>query len=136
MVLSEQQIIYLEETVLKAVNLGDDTDTTGAVAIRIAGLYYGLAAIPERWLNSLARKTISWISPNGFINVSMDFDTGTGIFLFRIDQRKNRKYRLCFWFPLTSDQYVLFCRTIQTIANGLKNCGPHTSEKTLIKFNR
>ena len=45
-----------EETVLKAVNLGDDTDTTGAVVGGIAGLYYGLAAIPERWLNSLARK--------------------------------------------------------------------------------
>ncbi len=45
-----------EETVLKAVNLGDDTDTTGAVAGGLAGLYYGLAAIPERWLNSLARK--------------------------------------------------------------------------------
>ena len=35
---------------------------------------------------------------------------------------------------LSSDQDVLFCRTIQTIANGLKNCGPHTSEKTLIKL--
>lgn len=45
-----------EETVLKAVNLGDDADTTGAVAGGIAGLYYGLAAIPERWLNTLARK--------------------------------------------------------------------------------
>ncbi|MDD8019974.1 MAG: ADP-ribosylglycohydrolase family protein [Acidobacteriota bacterium] len=45
-----------EETVLKAVNLGDDTDTTGAVAGGLAGLYYGLAGIPERWINRLARK--------------------------------------------------------------------------------
>ncbi len=44
-----------EETVLKAVNLGDDTDTTGAVAGGLAGLYYGLAAIPERWINQIAR---------------------------------------------------------------------------------
>jgi ADP-ribosylglycohydrolase len=45
-----------EETVLKAVNLGDDADTTGAVAGGIAGIYYGLAAIPECWINTLARK--------------------------------------------------------------------------------
>lgn len=39
-----------EETVVEAVNLGGDTDTTGAVAGALAGAYYGAAAIPERWL--------------------------------------------------------------------------------------
>jgi len=43
------------ETVLAAVNLGDDTDTTGAVAGGLAGLYYGEAAIPTEWLVVLAR---------------------------------------------------------------------------------
>ncbi|MET4106109.1 ADP-ribosylglycohydrolase family protein [Hymenobacter sp. UYP22] len=44
------------ETVLAAVNLGDDTDTTGAVAGGLAGLYYGEAAIPPEWRQVLARR--------------------------------------------------------------------------------
>lgn len=45
-----------EETVLKAVNLGDDTDTTAAIAGGLAGLLYGYESIPEAWINVLARK--------------------------------------------------------------------------------
>ncbi|TYZ06642.1 ADP-ribosylglycohydrolase family protein [Hymenobacter lutimineralis] len=44
------------ETVLAAVNLGDDTDTTGAVTGGLAGLYYREAAIPPEWLQVLARR--------------------------------------------------------------------------------
>ncbi len=43
------------ETVLKAVNLGDDTDTTGCVAGGLAGLCYGLPGIEPRWRKQLAR---------------------------------------------------------------------------------
>jgi ADP-ribosyl-[dinitrogen reductase] hydrolase len=43
-------------TVLAAVNLGDDTDTTGAVAGGLAGLAYGEAGIPVEWLAVLARR--------------------------------------------------------------------------------
>jgi ADP-ribosyl-[dinitrogen reductase] hydrolase len=42
------------DAVLLAVNLGDDADTVGAVTGQIAGAAYGLAAIPEEWLNQLA----------------------------------------------------------------------------------
>lgn len=45
-----------QEAVLKAVNLGEDTDTTACVTGGLAGLYYGLEAIPEKWINVLARK--------------------------------------------------------------------------------
>lgn len=45
-----------KETVLKAVNLGDDTDTTGAVTGGLAGLLYGYESIPEKWIDVLARK--------------------------------------------------------------------------------
>ncbi len=44
------------DTVLKAVNLGEDTDTTGAVAGGFAGLYYGFNSIPEKWISILVRK--------------------------------------------------------------------------------
>lgn len=44
------------EAVLKAVNLGEDTDTTGAITGGIAGLYYGFESIPKEWIDVLARK--------------------------------------------------------------------------------
>jgi len=42
-----------EETVLTAVNLGDDADTTGAVAGQITGAFYGASGIPPRRLECL-----------------------------------------------------------------------------------
>lgn len=44
-----------EETVLKAVNLGEDTDTTGAIAGGLAGIYYGIENIPQKWIDNLVR---------------------------------------------------------------------------------
>jgi len=44
------------EAVLKAVNLGEDTDTTGAITGGIAGIYYGFENIPEDWISELVRK--------------------------------------------------------------------------------
>ena len=49
-----------KDCVLKAVNLGEDTDTVGAVAGGLAGLYYGTEAIPEEWINILPKK--EWIA--------------------------------------------------------------------------
>ncbi len=42
-----------EEAVVQAVNLGGDADTQGAVTGALAGAYYGLSQIPERWLSKL-----------------------------------------------------------------------------------
>lgn len=42
--------------VLAAVNLGDDTDTVGAITGGIAGIIYGLDAIPEEWVAKLVNK--------------------------------------------------------------------------------
>lgn len=44
-----------KDAVLKAVNLGDDTDTTSAVTGGLAGLLYGLDNIPPNWLKQLAK---------------------------------------------------------------------------------
>jgi ADP-ribosylglycohydrolase len=41
---------------LKAVNLGEDTDTTGAVTGGLAGLLYGFDTIPKGWIQQIARK--------------------------------------------------------------------------------
>ena len=43
------------EAVLKAVNLGGDTDTTAAVTGGLVGLLYGFDNIPEKWIEELAR---------------------------------------------------------------------------------
>ncbi len=43
------------DAVLKAVNLGEDTDTTAAVTGGLAGLLYGYQNIPEKWLMQLKR---------------------------------------------------------------------------------
>jgi len=45
-----------EEVVLKAVNLGDDADTTGAVAGQLAGAFYGYSGIPQHLIDGLAKK--------------------------------------------------------------------------------
>lgn len=46
------------EGCLRAVNRGDDADTTGAVYDQLAGAYYGAAAIPRSWVERLALKEL------------------------------------------------------------------------------
>lgn len=49
----------LEEALLKAVNLGSDTDTVGAIAGGLATLFYGYEAIPKEWLEVIVKR--EWI---------------------------------------------------------------------------
>jgi ADP-ribosyl-[dinitrogen reductase] hydrolase len=42
-----------ERAVKRAIAFGEDTDTTAAVAGGIAGIRFGLAGIPERWISAL-----------------------------------------------------------------------------------
>jgi ADP-ribosyl-[dinitrogen reductase] hydrolase len=46
------------EAVLKAVNLGDDADTTGAVCGQLAGAYRGESVVPDAWLTGLAERNM------------------------------------------------------------------------------
>lgn len=57
-----------KETILLATNLGDDADTTAAIAGQLAGAYYGVNGIPQQWqdklwqyedIDSLARKLLA-----------------------------------------------------------------------------
>lgn len=45
-----------KQAVLTAVNLGGDTDTIGALAGGLAGIYYGYDNIPTNWVDAIARK--------------------------------------------------------------------------------
>ena len=58
--------------VLKAVNLGSDSDTTACVAGALAGAAYGYSAIPDEWLNTLRGKGV--IEGCMFENESMESD--------------------------------------------------------------
>lgn len=59
------------DCVLKAVNLGDDTDTVASVAGGLAGALYGYDAIPREWIdilkcheyidNMCERATTAWL---------------------------------------------------------------------------
>ncbi len=42
-----------EETIIRAISLGGDTDTIGAVTGALAGAWYGIGDIPCRWLTNL-----------------------------------------------------------------------------------
>ena len=46
------------ECMLKAVNLGRDTDTTACVASALAGIAYGYDSIPAEWIEELQAKDI------------------------------------------------------------------------------
>lgn len=45
-----------EECLIGVVNQGGDADTTGAIAGMVAGAFYGLDAIPLRWLKRLNKE--------------------------------------------------------------------------------
>lgn len=56
------------ECVLKAVNLGHDTDTVGAVAGSLAGALYGLEGIPVEWVNALQNSELLYQVCDNFAN--------------------------------------------------------------------
>ena len=46
----------LEEGLLKAVNLGDDSDTVGAIAGGLAVLFYGYDSVPAEWRTQIIKE--------------------------------------------------------------------------------
>lgn len=57
-----------EEAILKAVNLGDDADTTGAVCGQLAGAYWGEERIPEALREGLARRDLLERALSGLVS--------------------------------------------------------------------
>ena len=50
-----------EECLTGTVNQGADADTTGAICGMLAGAYYGMDAIPKRWIKKMDSKVIAEI---------------------------------------------------------------------------
>lgn len=47
-----------KNSVIDAVNLGEDTDTIAAITGSMSGLYYGFDSIPTEWINVLLNKEL------------------------------------------------------------------------------
>ncbi len=45
-----------KESVIGAINLGEDTDTIGALTGALAGILYGYDYIPKEWISKIARR--------------------------------------------------------------------------------
>jgi len=60
------------QAVLRAVNLGDDADTTGAVCGQFAGAYWGLSGIPTAWRRDLARRDMIDDALDGLLRAGRD----------------------------------------------------------------
>lgn len=45
-----------KEGLLSVVNLGNDSDTTGAIYGQLAGAFYGISSIPKHWSNQLVQR--------------------------------------------------------------------------------
>lgn len=56
-----------DEAVLKAVNLGDDADTTGAICGQLAGAFWGESGISESLRSGLARMDMPEIAMAGLL---------------------------------------------------------------------
>ena len=55
------------EAILRAVNLGNDADTTAAVCGQLAGAYWGESGIPSEWREGLAQKGMIESALNGIV---------------------------------------------------------------------
>ncbi len=62
---------------LLAVNLGNDADTTGAVYGQLAGAFYGDQAIPDSWLEKLARRELITSYAEGLYELSQEVSDRT-----------------------------------------------------------
>ena len=63
-----------KDCILRAVNLGEDTDTITAIVGGIAGLYYGDEGIPKEWINSIVKLDLIMDICGKFQDIYKPFD--------------------------------------------------------------
>ena len=67
-----------EDALVAAVNLGNDADTTGAVAGAIAGAKWGMSSIPARWLHVLQNRDELVSLADGLYSLAFEGDVRPG----------------------------------------------------------
>ena len=58
-----------KECIIASTNIGQDTDTIGAVTGSLAGIYYGIDSIPKKWIDKLVKKDYLYDLANKFEKV-------------------------------------------------------------------
>lgn len=61
-----------KDAIIVSINLGNDTDTIGAICGSMAGIIYGLYNIPEKWVNTLIKKEYIYELLNNFESTLCD----------------------------------------------------------------
>ena len=56
------------DAIREVVSLGEDADTTGAVAGGLAGTYYGIEGIPKEWLEKIEAREYAGEIINAFVD--------------------------------------------------------------------
>ncbi|PLT31020.1 ADP-ribosylglycohydrolase family protein [Peribacillus deserti] len=64
-----------KEGLLRVVNLGNDSDTTGAIYGQLAGAYYGISNIPNQWREKLVRSELITRSAEGLYELQKKAET-------------------------------------------------------------
>ena len=65
-----------KDAVLKAINLGGDTDTIGGLAGGLAGIKYGINGIPSKWLDTLVKRDYIEELSNSYQNTIKELGKG------------------------------------------------------------
>ncbi len=61
-----------KDAIIVSINLGNDTDTIGAICGSMAGIIYGLYNIPEKWIKTLIKKEYIFELLNKFESILCD----------------------------------------------------------------
>ncbi len=70
--------VSYEDTIKRAISLGNDTDTTACVAGGIAGLRYGIEGIPNHWLDRLrGTEQLAQLGLSAYETSAVFFETST-----------------------------------------------------------
>ena len=78
-----------KEGVLKAVNLGNDSDTVGAIYGQLAGALYGIDEIPSIWIENISKPKLLDDTVNSLIGISKNLNIAELAHKERIEKFKN-----------------------------------------------